>query len=334
MALTEEQLAELRRAVELERQEQGRTAQRSPHPPPPVRVTQRAAGPAAAEAGVAGGQGSEIPAPPVKTNSGRIWVVIIIVGIALWYFYNTNAVQQINREKQGTTTDPPPRPPPPIVVKQRGTTDVAAFVETVSNRNARSIEHTLAVATSELSSKAIEVTAIAAGRDFDFATHEISRNRKTARGLHDPVLDDLNQSGDVQRICDIMRSALSADLLDVEIAGNLAICLFRVGQFKQSLTLAMYALSMPRAAGKTGRTADWVTLAAAYAALGDQDRARGAMFVSLAIAPNVERRCKSAIDAVRKTFGPPLRDATVAMLQRVSMLNLSQAPECAIPTEW
>ncbi len=341
MALTEEQLAALRRAVEIEQLQHHQTARQpsrspsSPPPPlPPPSVQARSSASGGTAAAIAATSRNEVPASVGNRSSGRIWLLIIAVGIGVWYFYSSNSVQQGSRKVEAPTANGSPKPRPPDPARPSGISNFAALAENVVNQNARSIENTLVVATNETSAAAIVAAAVVAGRDYNFAMHGINRNRKVARGLHDPVRESLNRPGEVQRVCDVMRSALDADPLDVEIAGNLAICLFRVGQFKQSLTLAMYALSLPRATDKTGRTADWVTLAAAYSALGDQSRSRGALFVSLGIAPNVELRCKSAIHAVRNTFGPALQDATSAMLQRVSTLGLSQSPECAIPTQW
>lgn len=332
MALTDAELAELRRVVELERLQQGQPAQQRPPPPPPSLGRRPAADGAAAV--VAAASRNEVPASGGNRSNGRVWLLIIAVGVAIWYFYPSSFVQQSNRKVERPIASESPKPRIPAPARPSEIPEFAAFVENVVNRNARSIESVLVVATNETSAAAIDAAAIVAGRDYNFEAHKIDRNRKVARGLHDPVREDLNRPGDVQRVCDVMRSALNADPVDVEIAGNLAICLFRVGQFSQSLNFARYALSIPRAPNKTGRTADWVTLGAAYAALGDQNRARGALFVSLGIASNVELRCKSAIYAVRNTFGPALQDATAAMLQRVSTLGLSQSPECAIPTQW
>ena len=138
----------------------------------------------------------------------------------------------------------------------------------------------------------------------------ISRDRKRARSLHDPIREALNQPGDVTDICRLMGDAFKADPLDAEIAGNLAICILRLGRVSDARIIALYSLSLPRSPVKTGRTSDWATLAATYAAAGDHQKAKQALFVTLAIAPDPARRCYSAVYSVKNTYGSALRPAT------------------------
>ena len=102
----------------------------------------------------------------------------------------------------------------------------------------------------------------------------------------------------------------------------------------EALEYTVYSLALPRPPEQTGRTADWNTLAAVYAASGKAQLARAALFVTLAIAPDIQKRCSAAVDAARTPYGPVLREATEAMFVRIRNEKLSEAPECALPISW
>lgn len=212
--------------------------------------------------------------------------------------------------------------------------NLASLITTAVNSNVDSISGVISTAMSTTNRAEIDAAARDASRNTVFDAYGLTRNRKLARDLHDPVRASLNQPGDVRSTCDAMRRALEADPLDAEIAGNLAICMIRLGRGADAQQLAIYALSLPRAAGKTGRTADWVTLGASYALLGDEPRAAAALYVTLGIAPDIGVRCASAVFAVRNTFGTVLKKATEAMFERIREINASDAPACALPIAW
>lgn len=179
----------------------------------------------------------------------------------------------------------------------------------------------------------IESAALAAGRSFDFSTQAVERNRKEARALNQQALAAFVQSSYVEAY-HLGTEAFRFDPLDVEIAGNLGIFAVRTGRTMQAQHMALYALSLPRAPEKTGRTSDWNTLSASFAAHAKAELARNALYVTLAIAPNVQKRCMSAVHSVRHTYGDLLKDATQAMFERVRQQELSDARECQLPIQW
>ncbi|ALK33044.1 hypothetical protein [Burkholderia plantarii] len=181
---------------------------------------------------------------------------------------------------------------------------------------------------------AIAEAARQAGRSIDFSRYRWQRDRKAARALNQDAIAAFNGRGDAQAAYEIQRKALEADPLDGEVAGNLALYAYRTGRVGEARLYALYALAVPRADGKSGRTADWTTLAAIEAANGDAAGARGAMYVTLALASDVRLRCVSAVQATARTYGSRLRDATEAMLARVRERSLSDAPECGLPVRW
>jgi len=68
--------------------------------------------------------------------------------------------------------------------------------------------------------------------------------------------------------------------------------------------------------------------------LGRDRDARNAWFVMLALAPNLEQQCRSAIHAVA-TYGEPLRSPVEAMLSRVHSSGRSaRSPFCEWPPYW
>ncbi|WP_246793896.1 hypothetical protein [Burkholderia perseverans] len=181
---------------------------------------------------------------------------------------------------------------------------------------------------------AIAEAARQAGRSVDFSRYRWQRDRKAARALNQDAIAAFNGRGDAQAAYEIQRKALEADPLDGEVAGNLALYAYRTGRFGEARLYALYALAVPRADGKSGRTADWTTLAAIEAANGDAAGAREAMYVTLALASDVRLRCVAAVQATARTYGSRLRDATEAMLARVRERSLSDAPECGLPVRW
>jgi hypothetical protein len=207
--------------------------------------------------------------------------------------------------------------------------DVAEVSKTVEN----SILGVLAAA--ETSPRgSIEDLAKEAGRNFDFSIYHVDRNRKEARRLNEAAMRAYSSDGGVANAYDLQKQAMAADPFDVEVAGNLAIYALRSGSVEEARLHALYALALPRGADRTGRTADWSTLAAVYAAAGNAFQARNALFVTLAIAPDVAKRCKSAVHAVRNTYGEVMKEPTTAMFDRIKAEGLSDSPECALPIQW
>jgi tetratricopeptide (TPR) repeat protein len=199
--------------------------------------------------------------------------------------------------------------------------------------NLASINHALAVAAEGVASD-IEVAAKDAGRSFDFTGLSVQRDRKTARLLNDQALTAFYSERNFSKAYEIQVDAFRADPLDVEIASNLGIFSFRLGKVDEAYRYAVYALSLPRAPDRTGRTADWNTVAAVLASQGDSLNARNALYLTLAIAPDVKKRCQSAVYSVRNIYGPVLKRPTEAMFDRIRTQGLSDAGECALPIAW
>jgi len=75
-------------------------------------------------------------------------------------------------------------------------------------------------------------------------------------------------------------------------------------------------------------------LSAAYAKLGDEKRSRAALYVTLALASDIPKRCVAAIAAVKGFYGDALKDATEAMFKRIGEQDLSASPSCTQPIAW
>lgn len=206
-------------------------------------------------------------------------------------------------------------------------------VDEVAQAAHESIDEVLSIAHNGNNSD-IQSAARQAGRTFDFSPYHPPRDRNRGRTLNEQALSAFYESRDPQRAYDIQRKAFDADPLSAEIAGNLAIYAFRIGHYSEASSYVLYALSLRRPAGRSGRTTDWATLAAIKAATGDVAGARDALYVTLAIAPDVEARCTSAKQSVNNTYGPVLRDATEAMFRRIQEQSLSQGAACATPIQW
>jgi hypothetical protein len=267
-----------------------------------------------------------------SSQSGSWFWIILIVG-AVWFFFGRG-------KKEEAAPAPAPvaqsikAPPPQATLQKTTTLDINELMRSVASTNQSGIESVLSIAEGTAEKSQIESAAREVGRSYGFTGLNIIRDRKRARSLHDPIRETLNQPGDLRNVCRQMGDAFQADPLDAEIAGNLAICILRLERISDARIIAMYALSLPRSPEKTGRTSDWATLAAAYAAAGDHQKAKQALFVTLAIAPDPAKRCYSAVYSVKNTYGPALRAATERMFERVRDQGISSAMECALPIEW
>jgi hypothetical protein len=103
------------------------------------------------------------------------------------------------------------------------------------------------------------------------------------------------------------------------MAGNLAVYALRVGRPVDAHRMALYALGLrcrnperltfqryEMCPDRTGRTADWETLAAALSALGRAEQAKQAVMVARATVIDDERRQRSAYCGSRYTQGSAL----------------------------
>ena len=180
----------------------------------------------------------------------------------------------------------------------------------------------------------IEAAALRAGRGFDFTPYHVTQDAALASRLNAQALAEFNTKADVVRAYNLQREAFRANPLNSEVAGNFAIYAQRVSSLDEALSAVYVALSLSRPPNKTSRTADWATLAAIYAKQGDTDRAADALYVTLGMAPDVGKRCYSAIYSTMYVYGDELRPVTERMLARVREQDLSRAPACRLPVDW
>jgi hypothetical protein len=130
--------------------------------------------------------------------------------------------------------------------------------------------------------------------------------------------------------------AFGADPLDPEVAGNLAFLLLRLhpAQPEAARQLAMHALALHGTRFPRGRGEDWTTLAIASALSGRDLDARNAFLVSLAVASNVDRQCRAALDAY-VMFGDRLRGAVETVVYDAHASGSSALSSfCQWPPRW
>ena len=157
-----------------------------------------------------------------------------------------------------------------------------------------------------------------------------------ARLLNEAARIAFWRRGSAQEALSLQTKAFGANPRDPEVVGNLAFLHLkqRPRQADPARQLALYALTMPDPRYPDGRIEDWNTLAIASALMGRDRDARNAWFVMLALAPNLEQQCRSAIHAVA-TYGEPLRSPVEAMLSRVHSSGRSaRSPFCEWPPYW
>jgi hypothetical protein len=134
----------------------------------------------------------------------------------------------------------------------------------------------------------------------------------------------------------LQTGAFGANPLDPDIASNLAFYHLRQQpvQADKARQLALYALITRDRKFPTGRIEDWTTLAIANALSGRERDARDALFVTVALAPSLERQCKAAINAYEQ-YGERLRSPVEAMLHRVHSSGRSERSAfCELPAHW
>jgi hypothetical protein len=145
--------------------------------------------------------------------------------------------------------------------------------------------------------------------------------------------------GDVAEAVRLQTRAFGANPLDAEAAGNLAFLLLKQPpvQAETARQLALHALTTRDARDPRdlrGRAEDWTTLAVASALAGRERDARNALFVALALAPDLGRHCRIVLSAHAR-HGEALRAPVEAMLMRVHRAGASgTAPHCEWPPHW
>ena len=281
------------------------------------------------------------------SGGGGTGIVLACIGFAAWLAFRapntpTPAPAPIPREAPiqpqaqapaatlDARADPGPTTAPALA--SPAAADLDGWVEQVTEANRNGIESALAVAQETTDGTRIALAAGLAGNGYDFSSVSISRNRVAARASNKQARDMLDGEGDVGVACKLLDAAFAEDPMDVEVAGNVAICRFKLRQYAAAQRYAIYALSLPGGATKKGSTTSWTTLAATYAADGDAMRAQSALFVTLATVTDAGVRCAVAISSVDHMYGTVMRSATIALLDRARALYGLQ--ECQPPDQW
>jgi hypothetical protein len=132
---------------------------------------------------------------------------------------------------------------------------------------------------------------------------------------------------------DLQLKAFGANPRDPEIAGNLAFLHLKMSpvQPETARQLALHAIAFRGSRFRMGRIDDWNTFALASALTGRNIDAKNALFVTVALATDVERNCVTALNAIA-TYGERLREPAEAMLYRIYTQGRGvESPYCAWP---
>ena len=239
-----------------------------------------------------------------------------------------------------------PAPVPALKIADAAPDFVARANELMTHQVPRLAQH---------AERSVARVLFAAGRSEHVRDDETIRASAVAisRGPVDPLAGMTLRPQDAERLNDAARAeyarrggtpealmlqvrAFGADPLDAEIAGNLAFLLLRQrpAQPEAARQLALHALTLRGARNPEGRIEDWATLAIASALSGRERDARNAFLVTLALAPNLERQCKAALDVVA-LYGERLRAPVEAMLQSAqASARGQQSALCESPPHW
>jgi tetratricopeptide (TPR) repeat protein len=220
----------------------------------------------------------------------------------------------------------------------RATELLARQMPRVAQRAERAVLRVLFVAAQAddaAEDEAIRAAARALPRAHDLGA-EIASSPREARALNEAARTALWRQGNVQEALRLHLRAFGANPLDAEIVGNTAFLLLRQAHpdAEAARQLALHALTLRDPRFPAGRIEDWSTLAIASSLTGNERDARNAWFVSLALAPSLERLCRAAINA-RSIYGDRLRGPIEAMLERAQASGRSRgAPACDGPPPW
>ena len=153
-----------------------------------------------------------------------------------------------------------------------------------------------------------------------------------ARRFNDEALKAYWTRRNIPEAFDLELRAFGANPYDPEIAGNLAAFHLKVNpaQPETARQLALHTLAVRGSRFRTGRLEDWNTYAVASALAGRDADARNAMFVTVALARNVERNCKDAANAIAN-YGERMREPIEAMLNRINCRDGLTIRRCAWP---
>jgi len=157
-----------------------------------------------------------------------------------------------------------------------------------------------------------------------------------ARRLNEEAVQAYWSRRNVSEAFDLQLKAFGANPRDPEIAGNLAFLHLKVrpSQPETARQLALHAIAVRGSRFRTGRLEDWNTYAVASALTGRDADARNALFVTVALARNVESNCRAALSAIAN-YGERLRGPVEAMLYRIHAQGRAyESPYCTWPPNW
>ena len=159
---------------------------------------------------------------------------------------------------------------------------------------------------------------------------------RDAQQLNDQARAEYARRGNSSDVLMLQVRAFGANPMDAEVAGNLAFLLLRQrpAQAEAARQLALHALTLRNTRAGEARIEDWATFAIASALTGRERDARNALLVTLALAPNLDRQCKAALDVVA-LYGERLRAPVEAMLQSAQSSRAGQQSAfCESPPHW
>jgi hypothetical protein len=162
----------------------------------------------------------------------------------------------------------------------------------------------------------IQAQALQKFRNNEFENHIANwkRFRKEARAINDEQAQ--KYLSDPRGARSKLQQAIVLDPLDKEIASNLAYYTALVGDTDDAIFKVVYGMGLSRAADKTTRSFDWQLLAAMLARRGALQDSTGALYVALAISPNVNGLCRS-VKNLNGLLKGPLDMPIQKMLERI-----------------
>jgi hypothetical protein len=154
-----------------------------------------------------------------------------------------------------------------------------------------------------------------------------------ARRLNDEARAAYASRRNVPEAFDLQLRAFGANPSDPEVAGNLAALYLKTMPPQPELArqVALYALAARGPQFHSARMEDWYTYAVASALAGRESDATNALFVTMALSADLDRRCAAVLNALA-IHGARLRKPVEAMLSRIHAQGRDyEAPACAWP---
>ena len=235
-------------------------------------------------------------------------------------------------------TAPPAATEAPVDLVGRANELMTRDVPRLAQQAERAVARVLyAAARSErlLEDEGVRADALAIARNAD-PLDGMTLLPRDAQQLNEAARTEYAKRGSTPEALMLQVRAFGANPLDAEIAGNLAFLLLRQkpAQAEAARQLALHALTLRSSRRPEGRIEDWATLAIASALSGRERDARNALLVTLALAPDLERECRAALDVVA-LYGERLRGPVEAMLQSAHASERArQSAFCEWPPHW